>query len=68
MADTDEKNKSEHSVLDFLVRKIKHEKKPPICKGDHDWVLIDGKGYDYKSGYYFCKKCESRMSRQDFER
>lgn len=69
MNNADEKNKkdkSTHSVLDFLIRMTQY-KKPPVCKGEHDWALVDGIGYDYKSDYYLCKKCELKIPRREFE-
>lgn len=72
MTDTVDKNKndesSSHSILDFLIRIVPHAKKLPICQeGEHDWVLIDGTGYDYKADYYLCEKCELKISRREFE-
>ena len=70
MANTPNNNmkNTSHSVLDFLVRIIGHEKKLPICEKDlHVWVLIEGTGYDYKGDYYLCKKCEHKIPRQGFE-
>ena len=49
-------------------RKIKTKRKKPIClENQHNWELIDGNGYDYKADYCRCKKCETRIPRQEMD-
>jgi len=55
------------SSLSFVYKIIKRDKRPPKCEENHDWMMISGKGYDYNSDYYLCKKCERKIFRYDWE-